>query len=152
MKKFLKIYAWKEGKKRKNVKRVFFTDKMGTKKLFWWMLWYLLFEHLWKTPSCRRKLHPKSEKKFYKYLTYFFGCCRAAKYPVYEFTFTFHVFYLFVRDWTVHFVPHKCIWNNWARKKWEAKLHILNDMQMLHLPLKLSQSALATGMILIKMI
>ena len=31
------------------------------------------------------------KKMFYKYLTYLFGCCRAAKYSVYEFTVTFHV-------------------------------------------------------------
>ena len=36
----------------------------------------------------------------------------------------------------------KSIWNIWMRKKWEAKLKILNEMQMLHLPLKLSHSAL----------
>ena len=31
---FLKIYAFKEGgKKEKNMKRVFFTDKMGAKKI-----------------------------------------------------------------------------------------------------------------------
>ena len=70
-KSFNKSMHAKRGKKEKNVKRVFFTDKMGAKKLYCWMLWYLLFEHLWKTPSCRRKLHPKSEKMFYKYLTYF---------------------------------------------------------------------------------
>ena len=50
------------GEKAKNVKRVFFTAKIGAKKLFLWNLWYLLFEHLWKTPSNRRKLHSKSEK------------------------------------------------------------------------------------------
>ena len=33
MKKFLKILACKEGEKAKNVKGVFFTDKMGTKKI-----------------------------------------------------------------------------------------------------------------------
>ena len=32
------------------------------KKMFWRNLWYLLFEHLWKTPPNRRKLHSKSEK------------------------------------------------------------------------------------------
>ena len=37
---------------------------------------------------------------------------------------------------------YKSIWNIWTRKKWEAKLKILNEMQMLHLPLKLSHSAL----------
>ena len=30
--------------------------------MFWWMLWYLLFENLWKTPPNRHKLHSKSEK------------------------------------------------------------------------------------------
>ena len=92
--KVLQIYACKEGKKEKKTWRGCFSQtKWVPKKLYCWMLWYLLFEHLWKTPSCRRKLHPKSEKKFYKYLTYFFGCCRAAKYPVYKFTFTFLGFY-----------------------------------------------------------
>ena len=33
MKKFLKMYAFKGGKKAKDVKGVFFTDKMGTKKI-----------------------------------------------------------------------------------------------------------------------
>ena len=94
-KSFKKYRHAKRGKKKKTWRGCFSQMKWVPKKLFWWMLWYLLFEHLWKTPSCRRKLHPKSEKKFYKYLTYFFGCCRAAKYPVYEFTFTFHVFYYF---------------------------------------------------------
>ena len=37
---------------------------------------------------------------------------------------------------------YKSIWNIWTRKKWEAKLKILNEMRMLHLPLKLSHSAL----------
>ena len=37
----------------------------------------------------------------------------------------------------------KSIWNIWMRKEWEAKLKILNEMQMLHLPLKLSHSELA---------
>ena len=95
-KSFNKSMHAKRGKKKKTWRGCFSQTKWVPNKLFWWMLWYLLFEHLWKTPSCRRKLHPKSEKKFYKYLTYFFGCCRAAKYPVYEFTFTFHVFYYFV--------------------------------------------------------
>ena len=30
------------------------------------------------------------KKMFDKYLTYFFGCCRMAKYLVYKFTFTFY--------------------------------------------------------------
>ena len=29
---------------------------------------------------------------------------------------------------TVHFVPHKCIWNIWTRIKWEAKLTNLSEI------------------------
>ena len=36
----------------------------------------------------------------------------------------------------------KSIWNIWMRKKWEAKLKILNEMWMLHFQLKLYHSAL----------
>ena len=70
----------------------FSQTKLVPKKLFWWMLWYLFFEHLWKTPSCRRKLHSKSEKNVLQISHLIFGSCRVAKYTVYKFTFTFHVF------------------------------------------------------------
>ena len=52
----------KRGKKQKTWRGCFSQTKWVPKNLFWWMLWYLLFEHLWKTPPSRRKLHPKSEK------------------------------------------------------------------------------------------
>ena len=29
---------------------------------------------------------------------------------------------------TIHFVPHKCIWNIWTRIKWEAKLTNLSEI------------------------
>ena len=70
-KSFNKSMHAKRGKKKKTWRGCFSQTKLVPKKLFWWMLWYLFFEHLWKTPSSRRKLHPKSEKKFYKYLTSF---------------------------------------------------------------------------------
>ena len=168
-KKFLKIWACKERKKQKTWRGCFSQTKLVPKKLFWWMLWYLLFEHLWKTPPSRRKLHPKSEKKiFYKYLTCFLD---AAGWPNIRFLSSLslsmftkkrcsklfwnkmsmidnrsfrppqtYLEYLDtdkMRGWA-----YKSIWNIWTRKKWEAKLKILNEMQMLHLPLKLSHSAL----------
>ena len=70
-KSFKKYRHAKRGKKKKTWRGCFSQTKLVPKKLFWWMLWYLFFEHLWKTPPSRRKLHPKSEKMFYKYLTYF---------------------------------------------------------------------------------
>ena len=62
--KVLTNLCMQRGEKEKNVKRVFFTDKMGAKKLYCWMLWYLLFEHLWKLFHLPifgelRKLHAK---------------------------------------------------------------------------------------------
>ena len=82
-----------------------------------------------------------------------------AKYPVFKFTFTFRVFLKLSMTDNHSFCPSqmyleyldtdkmrskadKSIWNIWTRKKWEAKLKILNEMQMLHLPLKLSDSAM----------
>ena len=61
-KSFNKSRHSKRGKKKKTWRGCFSQTKWVPKKLYCWMLWYLLFEHLWKTPSCRRKLHPKSEK------------------------------------------------------------------------------------------
>ena len=43
----------------------------------------------------------QSLKKCFTNISPFFGCCRAAKYPVNEFIFTFHVFYFFVRFYTL---------------------------------------------------
>ena len=98
---FFKYWHAKRGKKKKTWRGCFSQTKLVPKKLFWWMLWYLFFEHLWKTPSSRRKLHPKSEKNVLQISHLIFRCCRVAKYPVYKFTFTFHVFYFFVRYWTL---------------------------------------------------
>ena len=94
-KSFKKYRHAKRGKKKKTWRGCFSQTKLVPKNLFWWMLWYLFFEHLWKTPSSRRKLHPKSEKNVLQISHLIFGCCRVAKYPVYKFTFTFHVFYFF---------------------------------------------------------
>ena len=137
------------------------------------MLWYLLFEHLWKTPPYRRKLHPKSEKYILQISHPFFGCCewpniwflsslslsmftkkrcsklfwnkmsmidnRSFRPPQ---TYLEYLDTDKMRGWA-----YKSIWNIWTRKKWEAKLKILNEMRMLHLPLKLSHSALMSAFI-----
>ena len=78
------------GKKKKKWRGCFSQTKWVPKIFFWWMLWYLLFENLWKTPPYRRKLHPKSEKYILQISHPFFGCCGVAKYLVSKFTFTFH--------------------------------------------------------------
>ena len=101
----------------------------------------------------------QSLKNCFTNISPFFGCCRVAKYPVFKFTFTFRVFLKLSMTDNHSFRPpqmyleyldtdkmrskaDKSIWNIWTRKKWEAKLKILNEMQMLHLPLKLSHSAM----------
>ena len=100
---FKNVGMQRGGKSKKTWRGCFSQTKWVPKKLFWWMLWYLLFEHLWKTPPSRRKLHSKSEKNILEISHLFFGCCRVAKYPIYKFTFTFHVFYFFLlRDKNEH--------------------------------------------------
>ena len=61
--KFKKCKHARRGKKQKTRRGCFSQTKRVSKNSFWWMLWYLLCEHLWKTPPNRKKLHPKSEKK-----------------------------------------------------------------------------------------
>ena len=97
-KSFNKSMHAKRGKKKKTWRGCFSQTKWVPKKLYCWMLWYLLFEHLWKTPSCRRKLHPKSEKNVLQISHLIFGCCRVAKYLVYEFTFIFHYFSCWIKQ------------------------------------------------------
>ena len=137
------------------------------------MLWYLLFEHLWKTPPYRKKLHPKSEKKILQISQLFFGCCRLVKYLIFQFTFIFYELYWFLR-WKMFlscgikqsmidncsFRPlqmyleylntdkmrsssWKSIWNIWTLIKWEAKLLKLNGTRISLLPLQLPHIALA---------
>ena len=105
-----------------------------------------------KTNICEK--HPLIAKKLVfilkNYLTnilpLFFWCCMVAKYLIYNFTFTFHAFFLTELIKKCSFCPlqiwnsreiylkyldadkmrGKSIWNIWTRIKWEAKFKILN--------------------------
>ena len=85
----------KRGKKKKREEGVFHRQN-GYQKICFNECYDICFLNICeKHPLVGENCIQSLKKKFYKYLTYFFGCCRAAKYPVYEFTFTFHVFYYF---------------------------------------------------------
>ena len=74
--KVLKNIGMQRGEKIKKTWRGCFSQtKLVPKNLFWWMLWYLFFEHLWKTPPSMRKLHPKSEKIVLQISHLFFNVC-----------------------------------------------------------------------------
>ena len=55
---FLKKLACKVGEKQKTC----FSQLKWMPNFFWWNLWYLLLEPLWKTPPNRQKLYSKYEK------------------------------------------------------------------------------------------
>ena len=143
-KSFKKYRHAKRGKRQNTWRGCFSQTKLVPKNLFWWMLWYLFFEHLWKTPSSRRKLHPKSEKNVLQISHLIFRCCRVAKYPVYKFTFTFHVFYFFVRYWTLAviilcLIEHMCercrVWNGYVFRAMLKGVMLITLLSLMRHPL-----------------
>ena len=77
--KVLTNLCMQRGKKKKTWRGCFSQTKWVPNKLFWWMLWYLFFEYLWKTPSCRRKFHPKYEKKHFTNISPIFWMLRGGQ-------------------------------------------------------------------------
>ena len=96
-KSFKKSMHAKRGKKKKREEGVFHRQN-GCQKNCIAECYDICFLNICeKHPLVGENCIKSLKKMFDKYLTYFFGCCRMAKYLVYKFTFTFYVFYFFVR-------------------------------------------------------
>ena len=94
--KVLTNLCMQRGEKRKKREEGVFHRQNGCQKICFGECYDICFLNICeKHPLVGENCIQSLKKSFTNISPIFFGCWRAAKYPVYKFTFTFHVFYYF---------------------------------------------------------